>query len=399
LLVLLAAGAVLYSVRQATAVPDGWPRISVQIVAEGFSAPTYLTHAGDGSGRLFVTEQEGRIRILQDGVVQSRPFLDITDRVAANASERGLLSVAFPPDYASKGYFYVNYTRVADSQSRGEGNTIVARYRISDNPDVADAASERVILEIAQPEGNHNGGQLAFGPDGYLYIGMGDGGGAGDPEENAQDTTTLLGKLLRIDVESGVADPDFTYSIPADNPFTSDSQAEDEIWALGLRNPWRFSFDRSTGDLYIGDVGQSALEEVDFQPASSTGGENYGWDIMEGTACFEPSAGCDTSGLTLPVAEYPTSAGCAVTGGYVYRGTAFPALQGIYLYADYCTGQIWGLRQEGDMWQTQRLFDTFPRVSSFGEDEAGEVYVLDLVNGRIGRIELVSTVFLPHILR
>jgi glucose/arabinose dehydrogenase len=248
----------------------------------------------------------------------------------------------------------------------------VARYRVSADPDRADPTTASVVLTIPQPYSNHNGGQLQFGPDGYLYIGMGDGGSGGDPHGHGQNPNSLLGKMLRIDVSS------LPYAVPPSNPFAGPGPPLDEIWALGLRNPWRFSFDRQTGDLYIADVGQNTYEEVDVQPASSRGGENYGWNIMEGTACFSPRAGCRREGLILPVATYRTGQDCSITGGYVYRGTRVPALTGTYVFGDYCSGRIWGLQKAADgRGNVRELDDTDLRISSFGEDEAGEVYVVD----------------------
>ncbi len=334
----------------------------------------HVAHAGDGSGRIFVVEQGGRIRIIRNGVLEATSFLDIAGRVSC-CGERGLLSVAFPPGYAAKGHFYVNYTDRA-------GNTVVARYRLTSDPDIADPDSEQIVLTVPQPYANHNGGQLAFGPnDGYLYIGMGDGGSGGDPQNRAQNPAELLGKLLRIDVEAGVA----PYAIPATNPFTQTAGYRGEIWALGLRNPWRFAFDRANGDLYIADVGQNEYEEVDHQPAASRGGENYGWRIMEGTHCYRAS-GCDPAGLTLPVAEYDHSQGCSVTGGLIYRGDQFDRLVGTYLYGDYCSGRVWGLRQTSSGWTHQLLLDTAFNISAFGEDEAGEIYLTDYGGGQIYRI-------------
>lgn len=376
-----------------------WPNIALTQTVNGLNQPLHVTHAGDGSGRLFVVEKAGVIRIVQNDALLPTPFLTIADRVGSSGGEQGLFSVAFPPDYANKGYFYVDYTDV-------NGDTIISRFYITADPDVADPASEQVILTIDQPYANHNGGQLAFGPDGYLYIGMGDGGSAGDPAGNAQNPATLLGTILRIDVEPAppVA-PVFTpthwiylslvlsqngnsglpYTIPPTNPFTQTTGYRAEIWAWGLRNPWRFAFDRATGDLYIGDVGQNNYEEIDFQPAASDGGENYGWAIMEGNHCY-PSDPCDETGLVRPVAEYDHSLGCSVTGGVVYRGTA-SALQGIYFYSDYCSGRIWGLAQETASWSTQLLTTTGLAISSFGEDEAGNVYVTDFWNGAVYQIE------------
>ena len=315
---------------------------------DGLDWPVHVTHAGDGSGRIFVVEQAGRVQIIRNGVLNEAPFLDISGRLSC-CGERGLLSMAFPPGYSAKGHFYVNYTNRS-------GNTVVARFRVTADPDVADPDSEQIVLTVDQPYSNHNGGQLAFGPgDGYLYVGMGDGGSAGDPQNRAQNPSTLLGKLLRIDVEAG--DP-LSYTVPATNPFRDVPGYRDEIWALGLRNPWRFSFDTKTGDLYIGDVGQGGFEEIDYQPAASTGGENYGWRIMEASHCFN-SPDCDPSGLTLPVVEYPNPPGrCAsVTGGVVYRGVEYTGLEGVYVYGDYCSGRIWGLKKTVSGWQDDRLYD------------------------------------------
>lgn len=357
--------------------PAGWPRISLSRVAGGFVQPVHVAHAGDGSDRIFVVEQAGRIRILDNGVVLPLPFLDISAKVVC-CGEQGLLSVAFPPGFASKRYFYVNYTGIPVAPA-AVAPTVIARYRVSaGNANVADPASEEVILTIPQPFANHNGGQLAFGPDNNLYIGMGDGGGGGDPMGNAQNPGTLLGKLLRIDVESGAA----PYGIPPTNPFRGLAGHREETWALGLRNPWRFSFDRGTGDLYIGDVGQSAVEEIDVQPAGSPGGRNYGWNVMEGTGCFNGAA-CNPAGLTLPVAAYDHSQGCSVTGGMVYRGSAFPALQGIYFYGDYCTGRIWGLRKNGAGRENALLAITALPISTFGEDEAGNVHLGNHATGEL----------------
>ncbi len=342
-----------------------WPQLILTPVVGGLQSPVHITHAGDGSGRLFVVEQPGRIRLIKGGALLGAPFLDIRDRVGC-CGERGLLSVAFPPDYESKGYFYVNYTGKS-------GDTIVARFSVTADPDVADPGSEEIVLTVDQPYANHNGGQLAFGPaDGYLYIGMGDGGSAGDPQNRAQNPAELLGKILRIDVESGFR----PYVVPVTNPYTRTVGYRGEIWALGLRNPWRFSFDRQTADLYIGDVGQGAWEEIDFQAAASPGGENYGWRIMEGSHCYN-SATCDQTGLVLPVAEYNHSLGCSVTGGMVYRGQDYPRMQGVYFYGDYCTGTVWGLRRAGTAWQSNVLLTTAFSISTFGEDESGNVYLAD----------------------
>ncbi|MGC8782353.1 MAG: PQQ-dependent sugar dehydrogenase, partial [Anaerolineae bacterium] len=359
-----------------TATPSAWPQLAFTPVVAGLKAPVHIAHAADGSGRLFFVEQAGRILIFVNGALRSTPFLDITDRVSC-CGERGLLSVAFPPTGSgSPDRFYVNYTDRS-------GNTVIGRYRLTADPDVADPTSEQVVLTVAQPYANHNGGQLAFGPnDGYLYIGMGDGGSAGDPQNRAQNGGELLGKLLRLDVETGAP---ATYTVPASNPFTQTAGYRGEIWALGLRNPWRFAFDRMTGDLYIGDVGQNLYEEVNFQPADSRGGENYGWRIMEGLHCYN-AATCSSVGLTLPVVEYDHTQGCSITGGVIYRGGQFPRLQGVYLYGDYCSGRIWGLRRAAGGWETQQLAATSFRISTFGEDEAGEIYVADYAAGVIYRI-------------
>ncbi|HEV7893138.1 MAG TPA: PQQ-dependent sugar dehydrogenase [Pyrinomonadaceae bacterium] len=339
----------------------------------GFTSPVGITNAGDNSGRIFVVEQGGRIRIVKSGVLQPTPFLDISTRISSGG-ERGLLGLAFAPDYARRGHFYINYTNPA-------GNTVISRFRRSaSNADAADPASEQIILTIAQPFANHNGGQLAFGRDGHLYVGMGDGGDAGDPGNRAQNPLQLLGKILRIDVETGRP---YTYTSPASNPFFSRAGFRPEIWALGVRNPWRFSFDRLTADLFIADVGQGSLEEIDFQPASSLGGENYGWRIMEGTHCFNPNP-CSTAGLTLPVVAYDHSAGnCSVTGGYVYRAGAFPRMRGLYFYGDFCSGRIWGLRNLNGSWTSTLLLDNAFQISAFGEDEAGNVYVAGYNTGQI----------------
>jgi glucose/arabinose dehydrogenase len=347
-----------------------WPQLQFSRVYSGVSLPTLITNAGDGSGRLFITEQAGRIRVARSGVLLAKPFLDIGTRVSC-CGEQGLLSVAFPPGYAAKGYFYVDYTDPG-------GTTTISRFSVTSDPDLADPNSEAVILRIAQPFTNHNGGLLQFGPDGYLYIGHGDGGGGGDPQGNGQKLSTMLGKLLRIDVESGVQ----PYRIPPGNPFAANPQALPEIWAYGLRNPWKFSFDRQTGDLYIADVGQNFWEEIDFQPASSRGGEDYGWNITEGNHCYLNPA-CSFGSLTMPVAEYSHADGCAVVGGNVYRGTRNPAWQGVYFYGDYCSGNIWGLRQVAGQWQSALIARTGSQITSFGQDEQGELYVTDQAVGEI----------------
>jgi len=355
------------------------PDLSLEPVLSGFDLPVFVTHSGEqpsGASRLFIVEKEGRIHLVENGTVQSTPFLDITDRVGSQRNEQGLLSVAFPPDFASSGLFYVNYT---DKR----GDTVIARYRLSAGDlRQADASSEQKVLQIQQPAANHNGGQLQFGPDGYLYIGTGDGGQAGDPWGNAQNPDALLGKMLRIDVARTEG-----YTIPSDNPLLDQPGTRPEIWATGLRNPWRFSFDRATGDLYIADVGQNLYEEVNYQPGASPGGENYGWDVMEASHCFEPSSGCDLKGLTLPVTEYEHNQGCSITGGYVYRGTGYPQMAGVYFFGDFCTGNIWGLRQTSSgEWQMALLLETDLTIASFGEDSAGEMYVVDYNSGTVYRL-------------
>ncbi len=375
------------------AAPGAWPVISLSPVASGLQAPDYLTHAGDNSGRLFIVEQTGVIRIVHNGNLLTRTFLDISDRVRFNGEE-GLLSLAFPPDYPQKGYFYVYYTR------KGETNNQVSRFRLTGDPNVADPNSEEQILFLNHPgHTNHNGGLLVFGPDGYLYIGTGDGGGGGDPNGNAQNPGSLLGKLLRVDTEyawgrtpmgsmlsfipvmfsSTQAPAAAPYKIPAGNPFIGQSGARPEIWALGLRNPWRYSFDRQTHDLYIADVGQDTWEEVDFQPAGSQGGENYGWNIYEGAHCYNGSTCTPPANYSPPVAEYNhgsnDSNGCSITGGYVYRGAAYPAMQGIYFYGDYCRKTVWGLQNNAGAWDTHYFLTAPGGITSFGEDQAGELYL------------------------
>lgn len=353
------------------------PGIQLTTVVTGLGAPTDIQHAADGSNRLFLVEQVGRVRIFQNGVLQSTPFLDIRNKTTGSG-ERGLLGLAFAPNFPSSKRFYVNYTNLS-------GNTVIAMYTVSTSTaNTADPATEVVLMTVPQPFSNHNGGQIQFGPDGYLYIAMGDGGSSGDPFGNAQNRNSLLGKILRIDVESQPG----AVRIPPSNPFVNTAGARAEIWATGLRNPWRFSFDRSTHDLWIADVGQGAWEEVNFQPASSAGGENYGWDTMEGNHCYA-AATCNMTGLTPPVAEYGHSLGCSVTGGFVYRGTQFPALAGTYFYGDYCSGRIWSVRREGGQFVNQLALESGVSITTFGEDEAGELYLADS-GGNIRRVELAA---------
>jgi glucose/arabinose dehydrogenase len=343
-----------------------------------FADPIGVTNAGDGSNRLFVVERAGTIRVVKNGQLLVTPFLNISSLInCTDCGERGLLGLAFHPDYENNGDFFVFYTRTG-------GDLVVARYEVSANPDVANAGSAAILLVVDHPRTNHNGGQLAFGPDGYLYIGTGDGGGGGDPDENGQNINTLLGKILRIDVDGADAypsDPDRNYAIPANNPFAGATPGADEVWAYGLRNPWRFSFDRQTGDLYIGDVGQVTWEEIDFQPAASGGGENYGWDCREGAHNYtdgngDLNAGCPVASVD-PILEYSHSLGCSVTGGFVYRGGVPSFLSGEYLYGDFCTGRIWRGFQDPD-WESEELFDTSFGISSFGESETGRIYFTDL---------------------
>ncbi len=352
-----------------------WPELTLTAFASGFSSPVHVTHAGDGIGRVFVVEKCGTIKIVQGGSVLPTNFLNISGRLSCTG-ERGLLSMAFPPDYTSKNYFYVFYTNTS-------GALTVSRFHVPPaTPNVADANSEEIILTIAHANTNHNGGQLAFGNDGYLYISTGDGGGSGDPNNNGQNPNTLLGKILRIDVEGGVS----PYTIPPSNPFVGMSGRRGEIWAWGLRNPWRFSFDRLTHDLYTADVGQGSWEEVDFQPASGTGGQNYGWRILEGNHCHSPASGCvPPADYVPPVAEYGHNLGCSITGGFVYRGTD-AALQGFYFYSDYCSGRIWALKQENGNWYSRMILDSPHSVSTFGEDEAGNLYLANLSTGVIYQI-------------
>jgi glucose/arabinose dehydrogenase len=358
---------------------DGLPdaaAFTLEVVADGLRNPLYVTHAGDGSGRIFILEQTGAVWIMRDGERLETPFIDLSNVVSQDVltrySERGLLGLAFHPDYADNGLFYVNYN---DQQ----GTTHIERYSVSDDPDIADPDSGEVLFSIAQPYPNHNGGMMAFGPDGYLYISVGDGGGANDPVGAGQDPTDLLGTILRIDVD---ADDERGYGIPEDNPmFTVNPQLAPEIWSWGLRNVWRFSFDRATGDMYLADVGQSGWEEINFQPADSPGGENYGWPAYEGSQRHigpEPA-----TEVVMPVAEYNHSVGCSVTGGYVYRGEAIPELEGAYLYSDYCSGRVWAAyRDEAGEWHDGELVNLGIQVSSFGEDEDGELYLVDY-RGRV----------------
>ncbi len=347
----------------------------VPIIEGAFSRPLYLTHAFDE--RLFVVEQAGLVRIIRDRQLLEEPFLDIRDRVGSSQLEQGLLSIAFHPDYQQNGRFFAYYTDRA-------GTTHISSFLVSsDNVNQADAGSEVVLLSVNQPYPNHNGGQLQFGPDGYLYAGFGDGGSANDPLGSGQDPGSLLGALLRLDVDHS---PEI-YAIPPTNPFIADENRRNEIWAWGLRNPWRFSFDRLTGDLFIADVGQNIWEEVHLQDAASAGGENYGWNILEGSHCFM-SETCDRTGLELPIFEYDHQEGCSVTGGYMYRGSQFLPLYGNYFVADFCSGNIWRLYPEGEgVWSSAKILDTDLVISSFGEDVNGELYLLVHDSGSVYQIQ------------
>ncbi|MBE0417086.1 MAG: PQQ-dependent sugar dehydrogenase [Coriobacteriia bacterium] len=351
--------------------------ISFELVAEGFDQPLLVVGAGDGSGRLFVAEKGGLLRVVRDRDVDPEPFLDLTDAVRTE-SERGLLGIAFPEGFADHARFYVSYTDA-------NGSSVISRFLAGD--DRADGTSETVLLRTPQPYANHNGGHIAFGPDGYLYVGLGDGGSGGDPMGNGQNLLTLLGTMLRLDVgespDSVVESDGSGYGIPTDNPFADGEQGLPEIWSYGLRNPWRFSFDRETGDLWIADVGQNAVEEVNFQPASSPGGENWGWNLFEGTSPFPPDRTVteNQDDFAWPIVEYRHPTGRAVTGGYVYRGTEFPQMRGVYFYGDYVSGRVWGLvRPAGGPAENRELAETNMQVVSFGEDDDSELYVVDFAD-------------------
>ena len=351
------------------------PNLHLSLLAKNFGGVMDITHAGDN--RLFVVEQVGRIKILnKNGVLSQTPFLDISTKVR-NSGEQGLLGLAFHPDYKQNGFFFVNYIN-------NDQNTIVARYQVSaTDSSLANPLSEVVLFTITQPFSNHNGGDLNFGPDGYLYISSGDGGSGGDPQNNSQNTTNLLGKILRIDVDN--TSSGLNYAIPSGNPFADGIGGNaDEIWSYGLRNPWRFSFDKLSGDMWIGDVGQNAYEEIDLEPANSVGGINYGWRCFEGTHPYN-STNC-TGSYTPPIYEYGHTLGCSVTGGFVYRGEDYPALVGNYLYVDFCTGKLWALKKVGQDWVNTLIYENSTRnFTTFGEDNRGELY-LGTINGEIYRI-------------
>jgi glucose/arabinose dehydrogenase len=376
LLVVVGVIAALYTHRTkdtqtSVTVPDT-PTVTTQQVASGFTQPTGIVSAPNDE-RLYIVEQTGMIRRVTPNQSDTQVFMDITNKVT-NDGEMGLLGLAFHPQYAQNGYIFVNY--IDKSQ-----NTVVARYHTDQN--VVDLASEKVILQVEQPYTNHNGGDLVFGPDGFLYIALGDGGQAGDPHDNAQNLNSLLGKILRIDVNTNEA-----YAIPDDNPFAGQENARPEIWAYGLRNPWRISFDRETGDLYIADVGQGELEEINFQSAGSKGGENYGWRCYEGTREYNLD-GCEgVNNAIPPIIEYSHEDGrCAVTGGYVYRGSMFESLQGKYFYGDFCGSQLYYAEQKDGSWQQTLALQTEFAISAFGQANDGELYLADYDSGDIHEIK------------
>lgn len=366
--------------------------VKVRLVSDGFTGPVAMDVPKDGSGRLFICEQTGKIKVIKDGKTLEAPFLNVSSLLdGANKmySEKGLLGIAFHPKYKTNGKFYV-YFSGPSANKESDHKSILAEYKVSaSNPDIADPASHKIIMEIEQPESNHNGGQLAFGPDGFLYIGLGDGGGAGDKHGkggNGQSLNSFLGKILRINVNNGMENAAFpekenlgkAYSVPQDNPFVKSMDAKPEIWAYGLRNPWRFSFDRTTGTLFCADVGQNKWEEIDIIEK----GKNYGWRLMEGGHCYDPATHCAQDGLEFPISEYSHEVGISVTGGYVYRGRSIPALHGKYVFADW-SGKMFYLEQSSGKWAMQKLGidpgngnDFGININSFGEDENGELYIL-----------------------
>ena len=367
------------------------PKLRLEKILDQLVLPVQITHAGDGSGRIFIVEQQGRINIVRNGQAGSTLFLDITDRVNC-CEERGLFNVAFPPSFPISNKFYLSY-------SNSDDNTVVSRFAVTDDPDIADPASEEILLTVPQPHHVHNGGRLAFGPDdGYLYFGVGDGGSEGHPVHFPQNPALLLGKILRIDVEAGIQ----PYAIPASNPFVRHEEFRPEIWALGLRNPWGFAFDDQTGDLYIPDAGHNDREELNFQQGSSSGGENYGWPTIEGTRClrFENlPVPCRQAGIFHPpIAEYDHARGCAIVGGVVYRGSELPHLSGRFLFADFCRGDIWAMQKRDSAaatpssqfgigpWHSELLLNARTPVSTIGEDEEGNVYVAGYQEGSIYKV-------------
>ncbi len=351
--------------------------MTLKLIASGLDAPLGFAVPDDGTGRMFIVEKTGRIVIIKNGTVLSDPFLDLSQKIVTSG-ESGLLGLAFHQNFSQSKLFYVYYVRMQGTQLQ----SVIAEYSVSGDPDRADPGSERILFTINQPTDVHKGGQMAFGPDGFLYIAFGDGGGPGDPNNYAQDLTVRLGKILRIDVDH--KDPGLEYGIPDDNPFAAGADGRRrEIWASGFRNPWRFSFDIGTGRLFVGDVGENSFEEVDIV----TRGGDYGWSIMEGNHCFKPTVDCDQTGLSPPIAEYSHSEGAAVIGGYVYRGSTFPALQGAYVFGDLRAGKIWALEQESSgNWDRVSLITMNLLISSFGQDSVGEVYVLDFGTGEVLKI-------------
>ncbi len=345
---------------------------------EGFDQPIYLTNAGDGSKRIFVVEKKGLIKVIENGKILDDPFLDITDRVGSKETERGLLSIAFHPQYTRNRRVIVYYTNK-------DGDVIVSEFTAKEK-NIADNTKEKVIIKIEQPAANHNGGHLAFGPDRNLYISVGDGGSSGDPWNNAQNLENMLGKMLRINVNSRLTE----YAIPYLNPFLRTKTANSKIWSYGLRNPWRFSIDAKTGDIFIADVGENQREEINFQPSDSEGGENYGWNYLEGLNKFKMPGNVDIRTLNLPVLDYGRDKGCSVTGGYVYRGEKFKDLDGTYIFSDFCSGIIFGLKKNDDSWEFTEFLDTEYAVSSFGVDEDNEIYLIDFKSGAIFNIETES---------
>jgi glucose/arabinose dehydrogenase len=365
----LATAALAPSARLVVAQGAASPVIGFELVFTDLSSPVDYIDANDESGRFFVVQQDGRVLVSVDGELRDTPFLDIGEMVTTG-SEQGLLSIALDPGFADNGRVFVSYTDT-------EGDSQIVRYTVSEgDPNQLDPDSATTILSLDQPYQNHNGGNILFGPDGYLYLGLGDGGSQGDPDGRAQDPGILFAKILRIDVSDDLA----PYGIPADNPFVDDPSFAPETFAWGFRNPWRFSFDRETGDLWIGDVGQNGIEEIDLIPAG-TSGQNFGWSIMEGNQCYDAGS-CDDAGLTAPVDQYTHDYGCAVTGGFVYRGSLVPDLVGTYLFADYCSGYLWGLIANDDgTYSTTDMLETGYNPSSLAQDASGELYRLDLSGG------------------
>lgn len=354
---------------------EPWAQLKLTEKFSGFESPVYLTSAGDGSNRIFVVESKGIVKVVIDNIVLEQPYLDISDKVAAGEPGSGLLSLAFHPQFKRNKRFFVYYTDK-------EGNVIISEYK-QKTDDQADETKEKIIFKIEQAAANHNGGQLAFGPDNNFYIGLGDADTAEASKGNAQNLDTMIGKILRVNVNSRMTE----YAIPYLNPFLRTPTANSKIWAYGVRNPWRFSFDSKTGDLYITDRGANSWEEINFQPSSSEGGENYGWDFFEGFHKFNIKKSFDMKTLSMPVFEYSHDEGCAITGGYVYRGSKYTNIEGTYIFSDLCSGVISGLRKTGDTWEVTEFLDTDYEVSSFGTDEENEIYLIDQKNGSVYSVE------------